>query len=123
MNCRNHEEGDASDNIWERDMKFRVAQTKVPAVVKPQTHMTAATPSPTTFGELMHAVNIVPSQSQMMDVTSRLGSSQLRPGSVKPQAVNPLISLPPHMVPDSSQMDIAKLVQHIRFFASIERLE
>jgi hypothetical protein len=32
--------------------------------------LTAATPSPTTFGELMQAVDIVPGQSQIPQVTS-----------------------------------------------------
>jgi hypothetical protein len=43
--------GDAANNIRERDMKYGTAKLKVPAVVKPQKDMTAATPSPTTDGE------------------------------------------------------------------------
>jgi len=51
---------DAADYFDERDIKYGTTQLKVPAVVKPQTNMTAATPSPTTFGELMDALDIVP---------------------------------------------------------------
>ena len=36
--------GDVADNFRERDMKCRTTQLKVPAVVKPQTDTTAATP-------------------------------------------------------------------------------
>jgi hypothetical protein len=37
-----------------------MTELKVLAVVKPQTDMTAPTPSPITFGELMHTFDIVP---------------------------------------------------------------
>jgi len=62
--------GDAADYFRERDMKYGMTELKVPAVGKPQTDLTAATPSPTTFGELMQALDIVPGQSQMPQVTS-----------------------------------------------------
>jgi len=52
--------GDAADYFRERDMKTMPTELKVPAVVKPQTGTTAATPSPTTFGELMQVHDIVP---------------------------------------------------------------
>jgi len=45
--------GDATDNFRERDMKYGMTELKVLAVGKPQTDSTAATPSPTTYGELM----------------------------------------------------------------------
>jgi len=45
--------GDAADYFHERDMMYGTTERKVPAVVKPQTDTTAATPSPTTFGILM----------------------------------------------------------------------
>jgi len=55
--------GDATDYFWEADMKYGTTELKVPAVVKPQKDMAAATPSLTTFGELMQALIIVPGQS------------------------------------------------------------
>jgi len=92
---------------------------KVPAVVKPQSHRTAATPSPTTFGELMQVLDIVRGQSQMPQVTSRQGSCQMRLGSEKPQADNHIISLIPEAVPDSSQMETPTPVQPVSFHPSI----
>jgi hypothetical protein len=62
--------GDASDYFRESDMKSRTPELKVLAVGKPQTDSTAATPSPTTFGELMQALDMVRRQSQMPLVTS-----------------------------------------------------
>jgi hypothetical protein len=62
-------------------MKYGTAELNVPAVGKPQTDLTAATPSPTTFGELTHAIDIVPRRSQKPHVTSRLRCSQIRLGS------------------------------------------
>jgi len=52
--------GDAADYSRERDMKYGTTELKVPAVKKLQTVMTAATPSPTTFGEHMLALDILP---------------------------------------------------------------
>jgi len=52
--------GDAADYFCERDMNYGMTELKVPAVVKPQTDTTAPTPSPTTFGELMQVLDIVP---------------------------------------------------------------
>ena len=88
-------------------MNDGTTELKVPAVVKPQTDTTAATPSPTTFGELMQVLDIVPGQSQMPQVTSLQGSSQMRLGSEIPQADNHIVALMPDTVPDSSQMEIA----------------
>jgi len=57
--------GDAADYFCKGDMKYGTTELKIPAVGKPQEDSTAATPSPTTFGELMQALDIVPGQSQM----------------------------------------------------------
>jgi hypothetical protein len=40
-------------------MKYRTAELKVLAVVKPQIDTTAATPSPTTVGEHMQTLEII----------------------------------------------------------------
>jgi len=67
-------------------MKYGTTKLKVPVVVEPQIDTTAATPSPTTFGEQMQTLDIVRGQSPMKAVTSRPGSSQMRLGSEKPQS-------------------------------------
>jgi hypothetical protein len=77
--------GDMADYFRERDTKYGTAKLMVPAVVRPLTDSTAATPLPKTFGEPMQTVDIVPGQSQMPQETSRPGSSQMRLGSVKLQ--------------------------------------
>jgi hypothetical protein len=59
---------DAADYFRERDMKYRPTELKVPAVGNPQADLTAATPSPTTCGELMQTLEIIPRQSQMPQV-------------------------------------------------------
>jgi len=75
--------------------------------VKPLTDTAAATPSPTTFVELMQVPDTGREQSQMAQVTSRQGGSQTRLGSEKPLADNHIESLIPDAVPDSSQREIA----------------
>ena len=113
--------GDAAYHFHERDMKYRPTEVKVAAVVMPQTDTTAATPSPTTFGELMRVLDLVPWQSQMPQVTSRQRSSQMRLGSEKPQTDNHIVSNMPDAVPDSSQMEIATPVQQVSFYPSVQR--
>jgi len=63
--------GDSADYFRERDLKYGTTELKVPAGVKPKTDTTAASPSLTTFEELMQVFDIVPAQSQMpqSDVT------------------------------------------------------
>jgi len=50
--------GDAANYFREMDMKYGTTGLKVRAVVKPQIDTTAATPSPTTFGEHMQTPDI-----------------------------------------------------------------
>ena len=111
---------DVADYFREIDMKYGTTGLKVPAVVKPQTDTTAATPSPTTFGECMQVVDIVPRRSQMQQVMSQQDSCQMRLGSEKSQADNHIESLMPHAVPDSSQMEIAQPVQPESSYPSIQ---
>jgi len=96
--------GDASNYSRERDMKYGIAELKVPAVVKPEIGMTAATPSPTTFGELMQTFEINRRQSQMPPVTSRPGSTLMRLVSEKPQSDKLITVLSPDAAPDSTSI-------------------
>jgi len=100
-------------------MKYGMTHLKIPAVGKPQEDSTAATPSPTTFGKLMQTLDIVPGQSQMPQVTSRQGTSQMRLGSEKPQADNHMVPPMPAAVPDSSPIEIEKPVQPVSFYPCI----
>jgi len=113
--------GDAADYFREREMRYVTTELNVLAVGKPQTTSTAATPSPTTFGELMQALDIVPGQSQMPQVTSQQGSSQMRLGSKKPQADNHRVLAMRAMVPDSSQIEIANPVQPVSLYPCMWR--
>ena len=105
--------GDTADYFRDRDMKYGTTEFMVPAVVKPQTDTTAATPSPTKFEDHMQDLHVVPGQSQMPQVTSRPGSSQMRLGLEKPQADNHTVSLMPDVVPALSQRKIATPVQPV----------
>jgi len=112
--------GDAADYFHERYMKYRMTELKFPAFMMPQTDTTAATPSATSFGGLMQALDIVPGQSQMPQVTSAQRRSQMRLGLEKAQADNHIESLTPNVVPDLSEMEIAKLVKPVHFYPCIE---
>jgi len=61
---------DAAYGFRARHMKYPTRALKIQAVMMPQTDMTAATPSPTTCGELIQVLDIVPGQTQMPQVTS-----------------------------------------------------
>jgi hypothetical protein len=51
---------DAADYFSQQDKKHRTSKLTVPAVVQPQTNVDAPAPPPTTFGELMESLEIVP---------------------------------------------------------------
>jgi hypothetical protein len=78
--------GDAADYICERYMKHGKTELKVPAVVKPQTDMTALTPSQTTSAKIMQMFEIIPGQLQMLQVTSRPECCEMRLRLEQPQA-------------------------------------
>ena len=65
-----------------------------------ETWLSAATPSPTTFGELMQTLDDIPGQSQMPQVTTWPGCSHMRLGSEKPQWQKYIASLLPNVVPN-----------------------
>ena len=67
----------------------------------------------------MQVLDIVPGLSQMLQVTSRQESSQMRLGSEKPLADYHIVSLMPDAVPDSSQREIATLVQPVSIYPSV----
>jgi hypothetical protein len=77
--------GDASNYVHERDMKYGTAEFNVLAGFKHQIEMTAATPSPITFGEHMHTLETMREPSQTLAVTAKPVSSQMWLGSEKPQ--------------------------------------
>jgi hypothetical protein len=54
--------GDAAEFFRERAMTYGMTELKIPADGKLQTDSTAATPSPTTFGEGTQTLDIVPRQ-------------------------------------------------------------
>jgi len=111
--------GDAANNFSQRDMKYWTAELKVLAVVKPQIGMTAATPSPTTFGELMQTFDIVRGQSQMPAVTSRPGRSQMWLRSGNPQSPKFILVLSPNAACNSTPIQDAKRLEPISFYPRI----
>jgi hypothetical protein len=57
-----------ADYFCKGDIKYRMVESKVPRVVKPQTDTTEATPSPTTFEEFIKTLNIIPGKLHMPQV-------------------------------------------------------
>jgi len=64
------EREDAADNFRERDEKYGTLQLRVPTVIQLQTDDVAPAPAPTTFGELLNCLDIVPGISQLPPRTS-----------------------------------------------------
>ena len=110
---------DAADYFRERDKKYGTAELRVPVVVQPQTDDDASAPPPTTFGELMERLDIVPGISQMPQGTSRPGSSHIQLGSVKPQSNKSIAGLEPAVEPDTSPLLKAKPVEPVSFYPCI----
>jgi len=107
---------DAADYFRERDKKYGTAELRVPVVVQPQTDDDPSAPPPTTFGELMERLDIVPGISQMPQGTSRPGSSHIRLGSVKPQSNTTISGLEPAAEPDTLPLLKAKPVEPVSFY-------
>jgi len=110
---------DAADYFRERDKKYDTSEMRVPAVVQQQTNDDAPAPPPTTFGELMEMLDIVPGISQRPQGTSRPGSSHIRLGSAKPQSKSSIPSGEPAAEPDSSTLLNAKPVEPVSFYPCI----
>jgi len=108
--------GDAANYFRERDMRYGTAELKVPPVGKPQIDSTTATPSPITVGEHMQTTEIVRGQSEMLAVTSRPASSQMRLGSEKPQSHKFILVLSPGMATDSMPIEHANHVEPVSFY-------
>jgi len=115
--------GDTADYFWERDMKYGTAESIVLSVVKTETDKTTATPLPTTFGELMQTLNIVPAQLQMPQRTSPPGSSHMRLGSEKSPSHTNIAYLLPDAVANSLTIENVKAVEQVNFDPRISRPE
>jgi Uri superfamily endonuclease len=110
---------DVANYFGERGMTYGTTEVKVPAVVKPQIDMTAATPYPTTFGEHMRTVDIVCGQLQLSAVTSRPGSRQMRQSSEKTKSQTLIQVLSPDMVPNSTLIHDETLIDTVGFHCCI----
>jgi hypothetical protein len=108
--------GEAADYCCERDKKYGTAELRVQAVVKPQTNYGVAAPALTTFGELMECLDIVPRRSQILQGTSRPGSTHMRVGSGMPQSDTCIPGLGPTTEVDSSPMVNAKPIEPVSIY-------
>jgi len=104
---------DAADYFREQGKKYGTFDSSVPAVVQPQTNDDAPAPPPTTFGEHMESVDIVPGISQRPQGTSRPGSSHIRLGSMKPESNSSIHSDEAAAEPDSSTLLRTKPVEPV----------
>jgi len=77
-------------------------------------------PAPTTFGELMECLEIVPRISQMPQWTSRPGSSNIRPESMKLQLKRSISGLEPAAEHDTSPLLKAKPDEPVSLYPCIE---
>ena len=107
--------GDSADCFRDRDRKYSTSELMVPAVIVPQTDDDAAALAPTTFRELIVCLDIVHRISQMLQGTSRPGSSHIRLGFGMPQSDRGIAGLASTTEHDSSSIQKAKPVEPISF--------
>jgi hypothetical protein len=88
----------------------------VPAIVQPQTNDDALVPPPTTYGELIESLDIVPAISQKPQGTCQPGSRHIRLGSVKPKSKSTIPSGEQAAEPDSSTLLKAKPIEPVSFY-------
>jgi len=110
---------DTANDYNERHMIYRTTESKVSAVIQPQTDNVTAAPAPTSFGELIDTLVIIPGIWQMPQGTSRAGSSHMRVDSGKPQSKKCIVCVWPEAKPDSSPIQKAKPVEPVSFYPSI----
>jgi len=110
---------DAADYFCERDKKYGISELRVLAVVQPQTNDDSLAPPPTSFGEQMESLDIVPGISQRPQGTSRPGSSHIRLGLVNPQSKLSISSGEPAVEPDLSMLLKATPVEPVSFYPCI----
>jgi len=107
--------GDAADYFREKDKKYGKTESKVPSVVQPQTADDTVSSLPTTCSEPLETLDRVPGKLQMLQVTSRPGSSHMRLGSQKLQTHERIPSFLPAPMPDWSQFQQSKHVEPVSF--------
>jgi len=107
---------DPVEYFCEGDEKYGTPTLRVPAVIQQQTDDDAATPIPTTIGELLQCLDIVPGIAQMPPGTSRPGSGHIKLGSAKPQSNTSISGLEPTADHDTSPLPMAKPVQQVNFY-------
>jgi hypothetical protein len=95
-------------------MKYGTFELRVPAFVQLNTNDDRPAPPPTTFGDLMESVDIVPGILTRPQGTSQPASSHIRLVSVKPQSKLSIPSGQPAREPDSSMSLKAKPIEPVR---------
>jgi len=110
---------DAANYFHERDKKNGTSKLMVPAIVQPQTDDDASAPAPTTFGEHMEYLWIVPGILPMPPGTSRPGSSQMRLGSMKSQSKTSISGREPAADRDTSHLLKAKPDEPVSIYPCI----
>jgi hypothetical protein len=104
---------DAADNFRATDQKYRTFESSIPAVIELWTDGIAAAPAPATYRDLLVCLDIVHRILQMLQGTSRPGSSHIRPGAVMQQSQTRIASLAPTVEPDSSPLLTVMIVQPV----------
>jgi len=107
---------DAANYFRQRDKKYGASELRVPAIVQPQTEDDAAAPAPTTFGELMECLEIVPGIWQMPQWASQPASSHIRLHLVNAQSNSSIPSLEPAAECNKSLLLKAKPVEPVTFY-------
>jgi len=105
----------AADYIRGCDRKYGTSELLVAAVVIAQTDDGPLAPQPTSFGECMECLDILPGISQMPQETSQPGSCHVRLGSGKGQLNTRKLGPAPAAEPDSSVIQNAQPVELVSF--------
>jgi len=98
---------------------YVTSKLRVPSVFQEQRNNGAVAPVPTTFGNHMESLDIVPRISQRPLGTSRPGSSHIRVGSVKLWSNSSISSGKPAAEPDSSTLLNAKPIEPVSVYRCI----
>jgi len=107
--------GDEADYFCQRDQEDGRTELKVPEVVQSQREKNATWSASTPVAEPMETHDTLHRKSQMPQVTSQPGSSQMRLGLQKPLIYEGIQSFPPTPPLDSSVIQISMHVEPVSY--------
>lgn len=111
--------GDVSDYNYQKQIKYRMPKCKVPAAFQAELQEDSASSTRTAFGERMETLDSLPTNSQLLQETSRPWSINWGLAPQQAQAYECIPSLPPHAATVKSMITKSMRVEPLSIYPGI----